>query len=295
MSKYSKTFLETSTEFFSDKLRAPAIRALRLKAMKTRKLLLMKRWNPGAFNVGSSQVNPLKNKKGNKAFFNAYREILLNVFRTQRKEGYNRADFVHANVHRANQLSKTLGPVLDVKTQKKGFKNKKEYTSDVVLLHKETAKFSQRFYPVGKAVFPSYGIIRVTTVSNNCFVGITDVWGKSYAHGSTGSISDKTMKVLSQPAFQLGMKMARKAMQGGMKTFLLVMGGPGKSAGAAQGGIMKVVQRHWKAARKENLLPTFKRAGTIFLKSIPHNGCRLPARRRKRRKTKVRPLKVGKF
>jgi hypothetical protein len=31
------------------------------------------------------------------------------------------------------------------------------------------------------------------------------------------------------------------------------------------------------------------------LKSIPHNGCRLPARRRKRRKTKVRPLKVGKF
>ena len=285
MSKYSKTFLETSTEFFSDKLRAPAIRALRLKAMKTRKLLLMKRWNPGAFNVGSSQVNPLKNKKGNKAFFNAYREILLNVFRTQRKEGYNRADL----------LSKTLGPVLDVKTQKKGFKNKKDKTSDVVLLHKETAKFSQRFYPVGKAVFPSYGIIRVTTVSNNCFVGITDVWGKSYAHGSTGSISDKTMKVLSQPAFQLGMKMARKAMQGGMKTFLLVMGGPGKSAGAAQGGIMKVVQRHWKAARKENLLPTFKRAGTIFLKSIPHNGCRLPARRRKRRKTKVRPLKVGKF
>ena len=126
MSKYSKTSLETSTEFFSDKLRAPAIRALRLKAMKTRKLLLMKRWNPGAFNVGSSQVNPLKNKKGNKAFFNAYREILLNVFRTQRKEGYNRADFVHANVHRANQLSKTLGPVLDVKTQKKGFKNKKD-------------------------------------------------------------------------------------------------------------------------------------------------------------------------
>jgi hypothetical protein len=119
MSQYSKTFLETSTEFFSDKLRAPAIRALRLKAMKTRKLLLMKRWNPGAFNVGSSsQVNPFKNKS--KAFLNTYREILLNVFRNQSKEGYNRADFVHANVHRANQLSKTLGPVLGVKTQKKG-------------------------------------------------------------------------------------------------------------------------------------------------------------------------------
>lgn len=294
MSTYSKTSLETSTEFFSNKLRAPAIRALRLKAMKIRKLLLMKRWNPKALHVDcSSQVNFLKNKK--KAFLKTYVYILDHVCKNQFKEKHTHDDFTRANLHRANQMSKTLGPVLNVKTQKKGFTKKKEKKYNVVLLHKETAKFSQRFIPVGKAVFPSYGIIRVTTVSNNCFVGITDVWGKSYAHGSTGSLSDKNMKVFSQPAFQLGMKMAMKAMQGGMKTFLLVMGGPGKSAGAVQGGIMKVVQRHWKAARKENLLPTFKRAGTIFLKSIPHNGCRLPARRRKRRKTKVRPLKVGKF
>ena len=271
-------------------LRSAAFRFCVSRAQKARKSMLRKRWMPAQTFSLPSVLSQTAGKKKEKTL-HSFADHLQKVYTLGAHTNLVSEAKQQAGSARAQQMNTLLGPLQSLELPK----NKAKKTQPLTLVHKDTAKSMQRFYPVGKAVYPSYGCLRVTSVANNCFVTITDVWGKSFTQGSTGSVGFSSKQRLSHPAFSLGMHMAKKALQGGMKTFLLVLGGPGKSTGAAQAGILKVVQRHWKAARKENLIPTFKRGGTILLKAVPHNGCRLPARRRKRRKTKVRPLKVGKF
>ena len=109
----------------------------------------------------------------------------------------------------------------------------------------------------------------MTTVHNNCFLGITDIWGRSFSRTSTGSLGIHPKTTTDTPSLCSWNEMAKEAFQGGMKSFLLVLSGSGRSGSAAQAGIMKVVQRRWKASRKEGSHPTFKKVGTLFVENTP--------------------------
>lgn len=276
-------------------LRFFAFQSLRLRAKKVRRFLLRRRWSPSG-SLSSSRLNSWYGVSGKKPY-TPYQTNLQTLY----TESVNLLDSVSEKNQSLAEGKKDVFPILlsaKARVQNpqfsenlptlEGQEGKKAY-----LLHKEQARFHARFYPDQKTRFPAYGCLHVTTVHNNCFLGITDIWGRSFSHASTGSLGFTQKQRLTHPAFALGMKMAKEAFQGGMKSFLLVLSGSGRSGSAAQAGIMKVVQRHWKASRKEGSHPTFKKVGTLFVKKTPHNGCRLPAQRRKRRKTKVRPLRLG--
>nr|YP_008999845.1 ribosomal protein S11 [Prasinoderma coloniale]AGW52221.1 ribosomal protein S11 [Prasinoderma coloniale] len=300
--------VHTQTQQEGD-LRSMALQALRLRAKRIRHLVLRRHWSP----AGSLPSTTLGGRKGSSLHWYLSGQNLV-------EEDSSRANFCEEDFPYKTRLQTLYTEGLEtLSVSKTGTLQENAWATlqsgraraqasnfsetlptlgtqegiDTHLLHKEEARFHARFYAQQKNRFPAYGCLHVTSVANNCFLGITDIWGQSLHHASTGSIGFTQKQRLTHPAFALGMKMAREAFQGGMKYFLLVVSGPGRGGSAAQAGITKVVQRHWKAARKEGVHPTFKRVGTLFVKKAPHNGCRLPAQRRKRRKTKVRPLRLG--
>lgn len=279
-------------------LRSVALQALRLRAKRFRRFILRRHWSP----AGSLPSTILGGRKESSMHWylsgqNAvegdflYKTRLQALYTggletlTSNKDTFQEKTWATLRSGQARTQTSNFSDTLPTLGTQEGV--------DTHLLHKEEARFHARFYAQQKNRFPAYGCLHVTSVANNCFLGITDIWGQSLHHASTGSIGFTQKQRLTHPAFALGMKMAREAFQGGMKSFLLVISGPGRGGPAAQAGIAKVVQRHWKAAQKEGVHPTFKRVGTLFVKKAPHNGCRLPAQRRKRRKTKVRPLRLG--
>ena len=131
----------------------------------------------------------------------------------------------------------------------------------------------------GKAetrAFPHYGVLRVTSAFNNTFAALTDVWGTTLTQGSVGSLGIKHRQRLPGAAYTLIASMVEKAAEKGITQLCLIIQGPGRSQSACLAAYRAGLARSNGKVRS---------VGARQILLIPHNGCRAPTKRRKRRKT----------
>ncbi len=110
------------------------------------------------------------------------------------------------------------------------------------------------------------GVVHVRSTFNNTIITITDMQGNTIAWASSGTVGFKGSRKSTPFAAQLAAeKVAKVAMDKGIKSVDVLLQGPGSG--------------------KEAAMRTIKSIGLVVenLKDItpsPHNGCRPPKRRR---------------
>ncbi len=126
------------------------------------------------------------------------------------------------------------------------------------------------------STYPNYGVLRVTSAFNNTFVALTDVWGTTLTQASVGSIGIRHRQRLPGAAYSLVTSIIKTAEDRGMTSLALVLQGPGRAHSACLAAYRAGL------ARSEGRLRSL---GARQVLLVPHNGCRAPTKRRKRRKT----------
>jgi len=117
----------------------------------------------------------------------------------------------------------------------------------------------------GKKQVPN-GVVHIQSSFNNTIVTITDVSGNAVAWSSSGSKGFKGSRKSTPFAAQLAAEdAARKAMDQGMRSVVVLVNGPGSGRESALRAISQV---GLKVSLIRDVTP------------IPHNGCRPPKRRR---------------
>ena len=112
----------------------------------------------------------------------------------------------------------------------------------------------------------SNGVAHVSATYNNTKITITDVQGNTIAWSSAGTMGFKGSRKSTPYAAQMAAEdVARKAGEHGVKTLDVEVRGPGSGRESAL-----------RALQAAGLVVTAIRDVT----PIPHNGCRLPKRRR---------------
>lgn len=110
------------------------------------------------------------------------------------------------------------------------------------------------------------GVAHVNSTFNNTMVTITDTQGNTIAWSSAGLKGFKGSRKSTPYAAQIAADdAARKAMEHGLKSIDVLVGGPGSG--------------------RESALRAFQAAGLVVtsikdITSVPHNGCRARKRRR---------------
>ena len=123
---------------------------------------------------------------------------------------------------------------------------------------------------------PQYGVLRVTSAFNNTFAALTDVWGTTLTQKSVGSLGIRHRQRLPGAAFTLIADMVEVAAEKGVTQLALVTQGPGRSHSACLAAYRAGLSRSDGKVRS---------VGARQVLLVPHNGCRAPTKRRKRRKT----------
>ncbi|MEW6448308.1 MAG: 30S ribosomal protein S11 [Bacillota bacterium] len=110
------------------------------------------------------------------------------------------------------------------------------------------------------------GVAHIKSTFNNTLVSITDVNGNTVAWASAGTVGFKGSRKSTPFAAQMAAeKVAREAMEHGMKEVSVVVKGPGAGREAA-------IRSLQAAGLQVNLIKD--------VTPVPHNGCRPPKRRR---------------
>jgi small subunit ribosomal protein S11 len=110
------------------------------------------------------------------------------------------------------------------------------------------------------------GVAHVNATFNNTMVTITDAQGNAISWSSAGTMGFKGSRKSTPYAAQMAAEdAAKKAMEHGLKTVEVNVGGPGSGRESAL-----------RALQAAGLTVTTIRDVT----AIPHNGCRPPKRRR---------------
>lgn len=139
--------------------------------------------------------------------------------------------------------------------------------------------------------YPTYAVLRVTCAFNNTFVTLTDVWGTSLTHASVGSIGISHRQRLPGAAYALVSHVMKKAQAGGVRFISLVLQGPGRAHAAC----LAAYRQSLTQSSGGSSASSSGKGGSLSMVSLgafhkisqPHNGCRAPSKRRKRRKTKT--------
>lgn len=110
------------------------------------------------------------------------------------------------------------------------------------------------------------GVAHIKSTFNNTLVSITDVNGNTVSWASAGTVGFKGSRKSTPFAAQMAAeKVAREAMEHGMKEVSVVVKGPGAGREAA-------IRSLQAAGLQVNLIKD--------VTPVPHNGCRPPKRRR---------------
>jgi small subunit ribosomal protein S11 len=112
----------------------------------------------------------------------------------------------------------------------------------------------------------AYGVAHIKSSFNNTIVTITDQQGNAIAWASSGNVGFKGSRKSTPFAAQLAAESAaRKAMEHGVRRVDVVVKGPGSGRETA---IRSIQNTGIEVVGIKDVTP------------IPHNGCRLPKRRR---------------
>jgi small subunit ribosomal protein S11 len=112
----------------------------------------------------------------------------------------------------------------------------------------------------------AYGVAHIKSSFNNTIVTITDQQGNAIAWASSGNVGFKGSRKSTPFAAQLAAEAAaRKAMEHGVRRVDVVVKGPGSGRETA---IRSIQNTGIEVVGIKDVTP------------IPHNGCRLPKRRR---------------
>lgn len=110
------------------------------------------------------------------------------------------------------------------------------------------------------------GVAHIKSTFNNTLVSISDVNGNTVAWASAGTVGFKGSRKSTPFAAQMAAeKVAREAMEHGMKEVSVVVKGPGAGREAA---IRSLQAAGLQVSLIKDVTP------------VPHNGCRPPKRRR---------------
>ena len=113
---------------------------------------------------------------------------------------------------------------------------------------------------------PPYGVAHVHTTFNNTIISITDMSGGVISWASAGKVGFKGSRKSTPYAAQLaGEKVARQAMDHGVREVAVFVKGPGPGREAA---IRSLQQAGLRVTAIHDVTP------------IPHNGCRPRKKRR---------------